>query len=206
MRHKKRLKERWVLGEYLIEMAELLKSGTSLGEALELTAGGVADGAAQVAFLQVADSVAAGGELAAALKAAFPGLPAFCVEMLGQAQREGDLPRVLLELGGYMEDMQSLRLYDASIAKTFVYPIAVSLIGMIVIGILMIFVIPQFQDMFANFGAELPAITVGVMKVSELFVDYWWMLLLAAILLSVVWKLLYPLSPGLRRLPGAIIS
>ncbi|MEN9420350.1 MAG: type pilus assembly protein PilC [Pseudomonadota bacterium] len=57
------------------------------------------------------------------------------------------------------------------------YPVAVLAVAVIVIAVIMIFVVPSFQSMFQNFGAELPLPTQIVVNLSEFFVRWWWALL-----------------------------
>ena len=61
------------------------------------------------------------------------------------------------------------------------YPIAVLVVALIVTSILLIFVVPQFQDIFNGFGAELPAFTLFVIAISEFMQEYWWMMLIALV-------------------------
>jgi type IV pilus assembly protein PilC len=57
------------------------------------------------------------------------------------------------------------------------YPLAVVFVAIIVTGILLVKVVPQFQSVFSGFGAELPAFTVMVIGLSEFMQDWWWMIL-----------------------------
>ena len=56
------------------------------------------------------------------------------------------------------------------------YPIAIVVVAFIVTACIMIFVVPSFKDLFSSFGAELPTPTLVVMKLSDLFVQYWWLI------------------------------
>jgi type IV pilus assembly protein PilC len=56
------------------------------------------------------------------------------------------------------------------------YPIAVVVVALIVTSILLIFVVPQFQDIFSSFGAELPAFTLFVIGISEFMQEAWWII------------------------------
>jgi type IV pilus assembly protein PilC len=58
------------------------------------------------------------------------------------------------------------------------YPIAVLVVAFIVLAVIMIFVIPAFQEVFSSFGADLPAPTLFVMAMSKFFVSYWYLLFL----------------------------
>ena len=79
------------------------------------------------------------------------------------------------------------------------YPIAVLLVAVIVSGILLIKVVPQFEDVFAGFGAELPAFTQMVIGLSE-FVQAWWLaMVIGAIGLFLMFRALHRRSEALRR-------
>src|SRR5699024_4029876 len=65
------------------------------------------------------------------------------------------------------------------IKKALFYPIAVVIVAFIITTILLLFVIPQFQILFQNFDADLPALTVWVLKLSDLFQQWWWAIFVA---------------------------
>jgi type IV pilus assembly protein PilC len=77
----------------------------------------------------------------------------------------------------YKEKLESLK---AKIKKALTYPTAVIIIGLIVSAILLVKVVPQFQDVFKNFGADLPAFTLFVIGLSEIAQKWWWVVLLGA--------------------------
>ena len=56
------------------------------------------------------------------------------------------------------------------------YPISVVVVAFVVVAVIMIFVIPAFKEVFSSFGADLPAPTLFVMAISEVFVKYWWLI------------------------------
>ncbi|TPW16694.1 MAG: type IV pilus assembly protein PilC, partial [Halothiobacillaceae bacterium] len=75
----------------------------------------------------------------------------------------------------YKEKMEAIK---GKIKKAMMYPAAVVIAAFIVTAILMIFVVPQFQSLFQNFGADLPALTQMVIDLSKFFQAYWWAMLL----------------------------
>ena len=82
------------------------------------------------------------------------------------------------------------------------YPIAVLVVALIVTSILLIFVVPQFQDIFDGFGAELPAFTLFVIGISEFMQEYWWMILIAIVAFGYAFKeakLKKPKTQGCNR-------
>ena len=56
------------------------------------------------------------------------------------------------------------------------YPIVVLIVLLVITAVMMIFVVPAFKEVFANFGADLPAPTLVVIAISEFFVKYWWLI------------------------------
>ena len=78
------------------------------------------------------------------------------------------------------------------------YPIAVLVIATIVTSILLIFVVPVFQDIFAGFGAELPGFTLLVIAISEFMQSYWYMMLAAIFTGGFLFKRAHRNSPKLR--------
>jgi len=86
------------------------------------------------------------------------------------------LESLLARVATYKEKTETLK---AKIKKAKNYPIAVVLIAVIVSAILLIKVVPQFQEVFANFGAELPAFTLMVIGLSEALQEWWFIILIA---------------------------
>src|SRR5690606_12283485 len=77
---------------------------------------------------------------------------------------------MLDRIATYKEKTEALK---AKIKKALTYPIAVIIVAVIVTGILLVKVVPQFASTFAGFGAELPAFTLFVVGLSE-FAQNWW--------------------------------
>ena len=205
MKGRKKLLQRWILGDYLLELADLLDAGASLNDALLLVADDERMGAMELQFGQVAEDVSKGEELGNALSHHFAAMPPFCVDLILQAERDGRMPEQLAQLGSYMEAMHSLRPDGNALRRIFLYPIAVFIVGTFVLSILMLFVMPQFEVMFSSFGADLPILTQSVIDVSHFLADYWWLLLLVILLPISGWKLLSTKSRSLMRLPGALL-
>ena len=98
----------------------------------------------------------------------------FC-NLVDAGEQSGSLETMLDRIASYKEKTESLK---AKVRKAMTYPIAVVVVAVIVSGILLIKVVPQFQTVFAGFGAELPAFTMFVIHVSEVVQAYWILFLL----------------------------
>jgi type IV pilus assembly protein PilC len=86
----------------------------------------------------------------------------------------GILDALLDRLAVYMEKTEAMK---SKIKSALTYPAAVMMVALVVIGIIMVVVIPAFENVFSSFGADLPGPTLFVMGVSEFFVAYWWLMI-----------------------------
>jgi type IV pilus assembly protein PilC len=100
----------------------------------------------------------------------------FC-NLVHAGEQAGVLETLLDKIATYKEKTESLK---GKIKKALFYPAAVILVAIVITAIIMIFVIPQFQDLFSSFGADLPALTKVVIAMSE-FVTAWWYAILAGV-------------------------
>ena len=205
MRDRSRLKQRWILADFLAELAELLRGGASLNEAIGIAGRGESGVAVDRALSRVADEVVTGGELGLALADHFPRLPKFCIERLRTAQRSDELPEVAAQMADYMGQMRDLSLDADRVRKIFFYPAAVFTVAMLVVALLLLFVIPQFESLFSSFGGELPALTQWVVDLSRFVGNFWWVLLLGIAGLVLLGKWGAAHSRSLRRWPGAVM-
>ena len=87
----------------------------------------------------------------------------------------GVLDTVLDTIATYKENIEAIK---GKIKKAMFYPARVFAVAILVSAILLIFVVPQFEDVFKNFGAQLPAFTQLLVNMSRWMVAYWWLLLL----------------------------
>jgi type IV pilus assembly protein PilC len=78
---------------------------------------------------------------------------------------------MLDRLATYKEKSEALK---SKIKKAMNYPIGVVLVALVVTGILLVKVVPQFAETFSSFGAELPAFTLLVLNLSDVAIAHWW--------------------------------
>ncbi len=158
------------------QMATMLRSGVALVQAFDVVAGGAEKRQMADLVRRIRNDVSAGESFATALRrhpAQFDTL--FC-NLVDAGERAGALEAMLDRIAAHKEKTEGLK---SKIRKAMVYPLAVICVALAVSGILLVKVVPQFQQIFAGFGAELPAATLFVIGISE-FAQAWWLPLLLA--------------------------
>ena len=155
------------------QMATMMRAGVPLVQAFDIVADGLDKPKVSELIRAIRNDVAGGSSFASALRKHplyFDDL--FC-NLVDAGEQSGSLETMLDRIATYKEKSESLK---AKVKKAMTYPIAVLCVAFIVSGILLIKVVPQFQDVFAGFGAELPAFTQFVINISEFTQQYWLMI------------------------------
>ena len=155
------------------QLATMMSSGVPLVQSFEIVGRGHENKAMQDLILTIKADIEAGTTLNDALAKHPLQFNELYVNLVTAGEQSGILEEILHKLATYLEKTESLK---SKIKGALFYPIAVIVVAFVITCILMIFVIPQFQEMFSNFGADLPALTALVIRISNWFVEYWWLL------------------------------
>jgi type IV pilus assembly protein PilC len=153
------------------QLATMLKSGVPLLQAFDI----VAKGHNNPAVARLVYAVRAEVETGSSLKQAFEKHPvhfdALYCNLIGAGETAGILDGVLERLASYKEKILAIK---SKIKSAMFYPMAIVAVAFIITAIIMIFVIPAFKQVFSNFGADLPALTLMVIAMSDFVVEWWW--------------------------------
>ncbi|MEE9345074.1 MAG: type II secretion system F family protein [Methylococcales bacterium] len=153
------------------QLATMLSSGVPLVQALDIVGRGHENPSMQKLILTVRNDIENGDTLAQALgKHPLQFDDLFC-NLVNAGEQAGVLETLLGKIADYKEKTESLK---AKIKKALTYPTAVLVIAFIVTAILLIFVVPTFEELFAGFGADLPAFTQSVIELSKFMQEWWW--------------------------------
>jgi type IV pilus assembly protein PilC len=155
-----------------------MKAGVPLVQAFEIVADGLENANLRKMILQIKDSVAAGGGFANALREHPKYFDELFCNLVDSGEQSGALETMLDRIATYKEKTEALK---AKIKKALTYPTAVVVVAIIVTGILLVKVVPQFASTFSGFGADLPAFTLFVLHLSELAQAYWLYILIIMI-------------------------
>lgn len=161
------------------QLATMLKAGVPLLQAFDIIAEGATNPSLRTLVQDVRNEVSSGNSLAHSLRKHPKYFDDLYCNLVDAGEQAGALETLLDRVATYKEKTEALK---AKIKKAMTYPIAVIVVALIVSGILLIKVVPQFQSVFQGFGAELPAFTQMVINLSE-FVQGWWYLILAGLFL-----------------------
>ena len=153
------------------QLATMMSAGVPLVQSFEIVGRGHENKSMQDLIMDIKGSVEAGGTLAEALGKHPLYFNELFVNLVTAGEHAGILESILHKLATYLEKTEALK---SKIKGALFYPTAVIVVAFIITAILMIFVIPQFQNLFSSFGADLPALTKLVISISQVFQDYWW--------------------------------
>jgi len=164
------------------QLATMMKAGVPLVQALDIVGKGHTNPAMQRMIMSIKADIEGGTSLTNALRKH----PLYFDDLFCNLVEAGEQAGVLETL------LDRIAAYKEKIKKALFYPTAVIVVGIIVTAILLIFVVPTFEELFKSFGAELPAFTQLVIDLSKFIRDYWWAILLGlaatVIILSNLWK------------------
>jgi type IV pilus assembly protein PilC len=153
------------------QLATMMSSGVPLVQSFEIIGRGHENANMQDLILGVKADVEAGNSLTESLRKRPLQFNELYCNLVEAGEHAGILEAILHKLATYMEKTEALK---SKIKAALFYPAAVIVVAGIVVTILMIFVIPQFSELFGSFGADLPALTQLLIDMSGFFVQWWW--------------------------------
>jgi len=159
------------------QLATMMKAGVPLVQSFDIVMDGLDNPSMRELVAKIKSDVASGSGLAPALEK-YPRYfdDLFC-SLVGAGESAGTLETMLDRVATYKEKTEALK---AKIKKAMTYPIAVIVVAIVVTGILLVKVVPQFAETFQSFGADLPAFTLWVLAISE-FMQQWWFIIAVSI-------------------------
>ena len=152
------------------QLATVTHAGIPLVQAFELVADAADGDGVRSLVKRVREDVAGGFSLATALRRHPSHFDALLCNLVDAGEQSGALDEMLNRIATHGEKTRAIR---GKVRRALTYPAAVIAIALAVTGLLLVKVVPQFESMFASFGAELPAATQAVIAVSELAQDTW---------------------------------
>ena len=155
------------------QLATMMKSGVPLLQSFDI----VSKGHSNASVSKLLNDIKTDVETGNSLEQAFRKFPLyfddlFC-NLVGAGEAAGILDSLLDRLATYQEKILAIK---SKIKSALFYPSAIIVVAFVITAIIMIFVIPAFKQLFANFGADLPAPTLLLMGISDFFVNWWYVI------------------------------
>ena len=174
------------------QLSTMMGAGVPLVQSFEIIGRGHENPSMQELVMTIKADVESGGTLADSLRKHPLYFDELVCNLVAAGEQAGILEGLLDKIATYKEKTEAMK---AKIKKALTYPAAVVVVAFIVTAILLIFVVPTFEDLFNGFGAELPAFTQMVIHLSEWMQVNWWIVILS------VSGAIYGFSQGKRRSP-----
>ena len=152
------------------QMSTMMIAGVPLVQSLEIISNGAENPSLAEMVQQIKADIEGGDTLAEALAKHPNHFDDLFVNLVEAGEKSGALEALLDKIATYKEKTEAIK---AKVRKALFYPSAVIVVAIIVMGILLYFVVPQFQSLFQGFGADLPGFTLMVIGLSK-FVQAWW--------------------------------
>ncbi|HEY5802384.1 MAG TPA: type II secretion system F family protein [Lysobacter sp.] len=160
------------------QIATMMKSGVPIVGAMEI----IANGNKNPRMVKLVNAVRADIESGSSLYESLSKHPVQFDELYRNLVKAGEsagvLEVVLDTVATYKENLEALK---GKIKKAMFYPAMVIAVALIVSSILLVFVVPQFEEVFKGFGADLPAFTKLIVAMSRFMVSYWLVILIGLI-------------------------
>lgn len=178
------------------QLATMMKSGVPIVQALEIIGNGQKNAKFGKLIHDLRLQIEGGSSIAEAMGKYPVQFDELYRNLVKTGESAGVLETVLDSIATYKENIESLK---GKIKKALFYPATVILVALVVSAILLIFVIPTFEETFQSFGADLPAFTLFVLGISRFMVKWWWLILLVMVGSGVLFVFLYKRSPAMQH-------
>lgn len=155
------------------QLATMMDSGVPIVQSFEIIGKGHENKGMSELLNSVKNDIESGTTLSEALSKHPLHFDELFCNLVQAGEHAGILDKILDKIATYKEKTEAIK---AKIKKAMTYPIAIMVVAFVITVILLIFVIPQFEQLFSGFGADLPALTKMVVKMSEWMQAYWWAL------------------------------
>jgi len=185
------------------QFATMINAGLPLVQSLNILAAQTENKALADITRSVVYDVEAGNTLADAMAKHPKAFPDLFVNMVAAGEAGGILDTILLRLATFLEKNDAL---VRKVKGAMVYPGVIFSVAGIAVSVLLIFVIPTFQAMFASVNMELPLPTRIVIAASEILIGYWWLLIGIAVLGFFMFRQYYATDQGRKQIDAALLA
>jgi len=178
------------------QLATMMSAGVPLVQAFDIVGRGHENPSMRSLLLSIKEDIEAGTSLSESIAKWPRYFDDLYVNLIAAGEESGALESMLDKIAVYKEKAEALK---SKIRKALTYPTAVIVIALVITGVLLYYVVPQFESLFSGFGADLPAFTQFVVALSEWVQTWWWAVLGGTAAFVAAFGFAYRSSPALRR-------
>ncbi|PKG21686.1 type II secretion system F family protein [Niallia nealsonii] len=169
---------------YLRQFSVLLSAGISIVDATKILAEQTTSKALKKTLTEVEQDLREGNPLSASAEKHKKIFSKMFVNMIRAGEAGGNMDEALERLAVHYEKQHHTK---QKIISALAYPLVVGFIAIAVVTFLLVYVVPIFVGMFADFGGQLPLITRSVLNISQFMQSYWWLLFVLAIIILLLY-------------------
>lgn len=172
----------------LTQLSTYIKSGISLVDSFRILAKQTTNARKRKIYEQVIYDLLAGENLSVAFEKQKNVFPPLLINMVKASELTGDLPQVLDDMAEYYTAIEKTK---KEMKAAMTYPVFVFVFAIAVVIFVMLYIVPQYESMFAGYGMELPGITVAILNISAFLKEYLLTILLFIAIFAVIMIYLY---------------
>ena len=184
------------LNFFLTQLSTYVKSGIPLVESMEILSRQAKKKSTQMLYRKIVFELNKGTTFSQCLEKQGRVFPKMLINMLKTSEMTGDLTGVLDDMAAYYKQQDTNR---KQIINAMTYPSVLMIFAVAVLTFVITYVVPSFTSMYSTAGADLPAITVIIMKVSDFAIANWLYILIILIVISAIITMLYKGSKSAKH-------
>lgn len=188
---------------FMRQMATMVGAGLALTKALAIMVDQSTNPQFKRVLKEVLVSVQSGKSLSTSFREQEDVFDSITLNLLEAGEESGNLETILERLAVELEERNSL---GRKIKSAMIYPAIVLVVILAVILIMLFVLVPSMQDVYDDFGADLPWITQFLVDMSKFFISYWWIIVLVIVVVVVGWKYFRSTEKGKRTTDKLILK
>lgn len=181
------------LSVFCRQFSSIIKAGVNVINALSMMSEQTENKKLKAAIKNVQSNVEKGETLSSAMRSEGDIFPSLLVSMVAAGEASGSLETAIERMAIQFEKDAKI---SGMVKKAMIYPIILIVVMIGVVIAMMMFVIPNFMDMFEDLDAEMPFMTVMVINMSNFILDKWWLLILIVAGIVFAYKSYYKTDAG----------
>ncbi len=183
------------LNFFLTQLSTYVKAGIPLVDSMEILSNQVKSKDVQMLYKKIVFDLNRGVPFSTCLEKQGKVFPKMLINMLKTSEMTGDLTGVLDDMANHYKQQDSNR---KQIINAMTYPSVLLVFAIAVLTFVLSYIVPQFTDMYASTGSELPALTLAIVAISNFINNNWMYILLVILLLIGLFAFLYKKSKGFK--------